>query len=268
MNPLLAHSNALAHGLIAVAAVASVAVLSLADLRRDSRVSRRTLAWAVGIVVVLVATSPWVEDRAAGSFTAHMVQHLLLIVIAAPLLVAGEPFRTTSVLLPASTDRSVRSIRRRLRNMPPMLPAGLFVVVLAATHLTPVYDAALRSSWVHELEHAAYIGAAVALWASIRHANRMASAPSVFAVLGVIGGTAIVGISLLSAPAPLVATYEQRSGTAAALSDQQVAASIMWISGMAVTLPLLILAVWRWADREQRIAERSEQLQTAATNRS
>jgi hypothetical protein len=47
-------------------------------------------------------------------------------------------------------------------------------------------------------------------------------------------------------------------GIEAALDDQRAAASLMWVGGMAITLPLLIVSVWRWAAAEERIAERAE----------
>jgi putative membrane protein len=71
---------------------------------------------------------------------------------------------------------------------------------------------------------------------------------------------AFVGVVLLSARQPLVAHYAERAGDDAALADQRRAASLMWVAGMGTTLPLLLLAVWRWATTEQRVAERTEEL--------
>jgi putative membrane protein len=65
---------------------------------------------------------------------------------------------------------------------------------------------------------------------------------------------------LLSASEPLIPTYEARLGAARALADQRTAAALMWIGGMVTTVPLLVIAVWRWAATEERIARRSEAL--------
>lgn len=255
---VLAHGSVVGHAGAALAAVLAVVVVTLGELRRPEPSVRRLVAWTAGIVTLLAATNPWLEARADETFTAHMLQHLAIVIVAAPLLVAGEPFVAISRRLPRTAERTIRPWRRRLRRVPPVVPAAAFVGVLVLTHLTPVYDAALGSTWIHEAEHLGYLLTACALWASIRHASRVNSAPAVFAVLGVIAGTAIVSTALLSAPSPLVDTYADRAGDASALSDQRVAAATMWISGMLVTMPLLFLAVWRWADREQRIAERTE----------
>jgi putative membrane protein len=71
----------------------------------------------------------------------------------------------------------------------------------------------------------------------------------------------MLGIVLLSASTPLFSTYLDRLGPDAALDDQRVAASLMWVGGMATTLPLLLVAVWRWASAEERIAARAEKLE-------
>ena len=64
---------------------------------------------------------------------------------------------------------------------------------------------------------------------------------------------------LLTAPEPLIETYAARLGPDA-LDDQRRAAALMWVSGMLTTVPLLLLAVWRWASAEERATARAEAL--------
>ena len=85
-------------------------------------------------------------------------------------------------------------------------------------------------------------------------------------MFGVIAGGALLGMILLSATVPLIPTYEARLGSEAALDDQRAAAAIMWVTGMLTTLPLLVLAVWRWAATEERVTRRAEALVDAATD--
>ncbi len=137
----------------------------------------------------------------------------------------------------------------------------VFVVVLFVTHLTSIYDRALHDRWVHEVEHAAYLLGAVLTWAALVGAGRRsASAARVGAAFGLGVGGALLGMILLSATEPLVPTYEARLGAARALTDQRTAAALMWVGGMVTTVPLLVIAVWRWASTEERIARRSEAL--------
>jgi putative membrane protein len=133
--------------------------------------------------------------------------------------------------------------------------------VLYLTHLTGIYDAALSNRFLHDAEHLAYAFTAILLWVAVRGAGTSAAVGRVGSAFAVIAGSAMLGIVLLSASTPLFSTYVERLGSDAALDDQHVAASLMWVGGMATTLPLLLVAVWRWASAEERIADRAEQLE-------
>jgi cytochrome c oxidase assembly factor CtaG len=102
------------------------------------------------------------------------------------------------------------------------------------------------------------------MWAAVLGVGRTAAPARIGAVFGVIAGSAFLAIVLMAATAPMMPTYEARLGPRAALDDQRAAAAIMWVSGMFTTLPLLVLAVWRWAATEERVARRSEALADAA----
>lgn len=265
MSPVvLAHSSLVAHATVSILSVAAV-LAYLAAAARVERTTRwppsRRWAWTAGIVALFVAVSPPVESLAERSFTGHMVQHLLMIIVAAPLLVAARPGRLFAAVTRRHPATMVgASSRRAWRDAAPLLAAGLFVGVLVVTHLTGIYDAAIRHQWVHDVEHIAYASSAVALWAAIGAAGRHHAARRIGAVFAVIGGTALLAMVLLTAPRPLIDSYVARLGTAEALDDQRRAASLMWITGMATTLPLLVLAFWRWATAEHRATLRAEAL--------
>lgn len=262
---LLAHAGVAEHVVvIAVVLGATFGYWWAWDASRG-RSMPRLVAWAGAATTLLLATSPLFESLAGRSFTGHMVQHLMLIAVTAPLLALSEPVATTRRAL-RRTGRRVRvtdgerRIGRWWRGVGPMIAPGLFVGVLFVTHLTSIYDRALEVRLVHDVEHVAYLGSAVLLWSVIRSAGQVDAVRRVGSVFAVIAGSALLGVVLLSANAPLVATYETRLGTAEALSDQRAAASLMWVGGMAVSLPLLVIAFWRWASTEQRIAHQREQL--------
>jgi cytochrome c oxidase assembly factor CtaG len=256
---IVAHGDPLSHAVLTFAGTAAIAIYALAWWRRPAGRPEQLVAWTLGVLSLLVALSPPFERLAAETFRAHMIQHLVLLIVAAPLLVAAAPYD-----LWASTHGSLRgpghSGRSTLRAAAPTVAPVMFVGTLALTHLTPIYDQALRHTAVHDLEHAAYLGAAVSLWGAVRAAGRRHASRRLGAVFAVIAGTALVSMVMLAADSPLIATYERRLGRDGAMADQQAAAAIMWVSGMAVTLPLLIVAVWRWAAAEQRATERREEL--------
>ncbi len=262
---MLAHVGVVEHGaLIALIAVATWTYWRSWD--RDRTRSLLTLsAWAAAMVTLLVATSPLVESAAGRSFTGHMVQHLLMIVVVAPLVSFAEPVAVLRRAVQQSGRRvRVTAVERRLarrwRSTGPLVAPAVFIAVLFVTHLTGIYDRALENPLVHHLEHVAYLGSAVLLWSVVRTAGQVDAVRRIGTVFAVIAGSALLGVVLISANAPLVATYEARLGPTLALSDQRAAASLMWVGGMATSLPLLILAFWQWASTEERIARRSEEL--------
>jgi hypothetical protein len=140
----------------------------------------------------------------------------------------------------------------------------VFVTVLFATHLTSLYDRALHDRLLHEVEHLAYLAGAVLAWAAVVVGRRSGSVARMGAVFGIGVGGAVLGMALVSAREPLIPTYVDRLGPAEALADQQAAAALMWVTGMATTLPLLVIAVWRWASAEERITRRAEALEVSA----
>jgi cytochrome c oxidase assembly factor CtaG len=192
-----------------------------------------------------------------------MVQHLLLIIAAPPLLVAARPISTLRPLLPPPAWVE-RASSRWWHRWGSLIAPVCFVLVLFGTHLTPVYDAALRSRLVLDGEHLAFLMAAVAIWAVVSAPVTSGALGRVLAAFAVIAGSAVLGIVLTSADRPLVDTYAERLGQAAALRDQRDAASLMWVGGMALGLPLIMTSVWRWAALEDRITRRREALQDAA----
>jgi len=260
---VIAHVSTAEHVAFIAASIAAVAVYGSAWFRLPEPSTGRFVFWVGGVLSLVVATSPWMETLAAETFTGHMVQHLLLIVVAAPLLVFAEPMRTLQAAWPVlrRSSSTERAISNRWRRAAPILAPVLFLSVLFGTHLTGIYDAALGNRLVHDAEHLAYAATAILLWVAVRGSGTSAAVGRVGSAFAVIAGSAILGIVLLSASTPLYSTYVDLLGPEAALDDQRVAASLMWVGGMATTLPLLLVAVWRWASTEERIAGRSEQLE-------
>ena len=91
---VLAHDG-IDHLFIGLGAAAVVGIYGAAWLAQPRPVLWRLLSWIAGVCCVLVASLPWVEALAEVSFTGHMVQHLLVIIVGAPLLVLGQPVHTS-----------------------------------------------------------------------------------------------------------------------------------------------------------------------------
>ena len=125
------------------------------------------------------------EGVAERTFAGHMVQHLIVIILAAPLLVLARPVHTLLLAGWLPTTAWGRRLGAWWHRAAPLLGPGLFVVVLFTTHLTSIYDDALSNRWLHEAEHAAYLLSAGAMWTAVLGVGRVGAVARVGSVFGV-----------------------------------------------------------------------------------
>jgi putative membrane protein len=239
----------------------ALAVAALVYLRATRRTPRpwpvrRTLAWLGGLLAIAVALASGVELQDERLLSAHMLQHMLLTVVAPPLLLIGAPATLALRALPQATGaRVARLLRGRvLRAVCHPVPALLaFVAVVALTHLTGLYELALRHPLAHVAEHGAYFVTALAFWAPLvapppaphrlqpigALAYIMAAMPPMVAVALVLGGDTL-RYPLYRAPG--------------ALADQHVAAAIMLAGAVVPGLAVTVGVLWPALLREERRA--------------
>ena len=91
---MIAHGNGAEHLTIGASAVLLIAAYASLWSRQRAPARHRLGCWICGVTTLVVASTPWVESLAEESFTGHMLQHLLVIAVAAPLLVLAQPLRT------------------------------------------------------------------------------------------------------------------------------------------------------------------------------
>jgi putative membrane protein len=212
----------------------------------------RAVAFGAGVATLAVALGPPLDTLSEQHLAAHMVQHVLLIYVCAPLLVAGAPLPT---MLWAFSDpvraRCSRVWRRAHRHVAgdawPLWVAGTLTVqavVLLVWHVPPLYDAAVRNPGVHVLEHAAFLFTAIAFWWAAAGAVRRAR----------YGGV-LVAIFIAKLPGLLLGVgmtldrhlwYPVYGRGERALSDQQYAGVVMWVFGgtLAALWALWMFALW------------------------
>ena len=132
----------------------------------------RALSFGVGLAVIAASLFSPLDNLADALFSAHMVQHLLLIMIAAPLLVLGAPLVPMLWALPAARRRAVGGWWNRSRAVRPAVlvlthPGVAFTLHTLALwfwHFPLPYQAALEHEWLHALEHLSFVGTASLLW--------------------------------------------------------------------------------------------------------
>jgi len=204
--------------------------------------------FAGGLIILLLALVTPLDEIAAALFSAHMVQHLLLLLAAPPLLVLGQPLVAFAWGLPESSRHGLR----QLRYLHPLTaPAAAFVlhsVALWLWHAPRLYDLAVADAAVHVLEHSSFLGTAVLLWWALLCSGRVGYGASVLYVFGLGLQSTALGALLTFAGGTW---YTAHLGTTAAWGispqeDQQLAGLIMWIPGGSIYLAaaLGLFAAW------------------------
>lgn len=218
--------------------------------RRDRRSRRwplkRTACFIGGLAVLLVALDSGIGAGADEHLSDHMVEHMAIWLVVAPLLVAGAPVR---LALFALGTKGRRRLGRALHSSPvrwltgPLVSTALFSAVILATSIPAVFDLTLENDYVHVAEHALYLLTAILVWAPLIGADplphRITLAGRCWCVVACMVPMAAVSLWLLTAGAPVYPGYAEALGTPAALQDQRIAGAIM----LAAALPALALAL-------------------------
>ncbi len=129
---------------------------------------RRTVAFFGGLAAIAVALLSGIDAYDTTLFSIHMVQHLLLTLVAAPLIALAAPI--TTLLRAASPDVRRRVILPILHSRVlkvvsfPVVAWLAFAAVMWGTHFSPLFDASLENPLVHDLEHALFLGAGLLFW--------------------------------------------------------------------------------------------------------
>ena len=239
---------------------------------RGARRSEAAAFWAGWVLLAVAMVSPL--HRMGGALLwAHMVQHELLMVVAAPLLVLGRPGLVSLWALGTRLRRRVGSWTARLRPAFRWLVRLevawlLHAIAIIGWHAPYLYDRTVSSELVHTLQHASFLGTALLYWWSVLSEARLRARHggailSLFTTSVYTGG---LGALLTIANQPWYPAY----GAAAPLwgltplEDQQLAGLIMWVpAGLSYLLATLwIVTVWL-RDSERR-AIRGERLRAGA----
>ncbi len=224
------------------------------------------LAFACGLGVLLIALVSPISYYDTTAQWDHMVQHVLLLLIAPPLILLGDPFRTAWAGYLANQGRPVvvagtlPARLMRVLHSGPRAAAAVTIVFsadLLVWHLPPVYDATLRLASVHDLEHVTFLVVGLLFWDQIVSRLRdpgqlsmMGQATMVLAGMFVSWGLAIV---IAYATHPLYA-YPSPTQGLSLLEDQEIAAGVMWIPGSIPFLAALLSLGIRWFDINEKSA--------------
>jgi cytochrome c oxidase assembly factor CtaG len=225
---------------------------------------RRTAAWVAGVVVILVALDSGIARYDTTLFSVHMVQHLLLTLVATPLLGLAGPI---TLLLQASSPATRRRwilpvLHSRVMRVVsfPVVAWILFAAVMWGTHFSALFDASLETPALHYLEHALYLATSALFWWPIVGPDpapwRMPPAVRPLYVGLQMAQNTFLAVAIYMAGEPMYAHYVTtvRAWGPTPLADQQVAGGIMWLGGDLVFLHAILLLVAGWMRDEERRA--------------
>ncbi len=229
---------------------------------------RRSVAFLAGLTALAVALLSGIDRYDTSLFSVHMVQHVLLALVAAPLIALSAPITLLLRLAaPATRRRWILPIlhARVTRILAfPVVAWVIFAGVMWVSHFSPLFDAALESPLVHDLEHALFLGAGLLFWwpaVALDPAPwRMPHAARALYVFLQMPQNTFLAVVLLNAPAALYAHYatQARAWGPTPLADQQAAAGIMWLAGDAIFLVAVMAIVAGWMRAEARDTERTD----------
>ena len=215
-----------------VGGLVSAALLYIEGVSRVKRAAeangfprRRVFYFMSGLIVVFVALQGPIEVRADARFSVHMVQHVLLAMVAAPLLLLGTPVTLALRACSARTRRRVLVPFLRSRAVAvltqPLVGWSVFVVVIWGSHYTALYEAALGSALIHALEHLVYLATALLFWWPIvgldPGPSRISHPARILYLFLAMAQTAFLGLAIYSADHVMYAHYALVDGPVAAL---------------------------------------------------
>lgn len=232
----------------------------VAGLRRygSGRPKARYIAWfGLGMAaLVLSVQSPLHHLADRYLFSAHMLQHQVLTLVAPPMLLLGVPPWMATPLL----DRPW-IVRFGLSQYYPVVAFAVFNLVFALVHFPSVYDALFSDELMHFATHAVLLGSGLLTWLPLfspaPHVLRRLPLPGqmIYCLAQSIPGSLVGSLIALServvyrhyGPQPLQLGIDP-------LADQQLGGLFMWVAGGTFFLGLLTIIFFIWADREERHA--------------
>jgi len=237
----------------------------------------RPAFFLLGLVCIAIALMSGIERYDTELFSAHMVQHLLLVLGAAPALVLAAP--VTLLLRVSSPSVRARWLLPVLRSRVvlvvshPLVAWLLFTLVMWGSHVSPLFDAALEDPLVHDFEHGLYLATAILFWMPVVGRDpspwRLPYPARVLYVGLQMPLNSLLGVAILFADRVIYPHYATtgRPWPPAPLDDQQLAGAIMWGVGDAGFIMAILLLIAAWLHHEEAVTRRREQLADAAAAR-
>jgi putative membrane protein len=227
---------------------------------------RSTALFVAGWIVVAVALFSPLHEASEQIFSAHMIQHELIMALAAPLLVLARPAAVFLRMLPTSgRSLAVRAMRLRwaravwARVTRPAEAWLAHALVIWVWHIPALFQERQHNFLVHSLQHFSFFASAIAFWWSVLQGRRVSRGTAILSLFTTTVHTGVLGALMTFSRNPWYPSYA--SGAAGwgltPLADQQLAGMIMWIPASAAYLVGALILIRRWlAESEWTVADR------------
>jgi cytochrome c oxidase assembly factor CtaG len=255
--------DAVAVAVVVVAAAAYLSAVCLVPLRSDGRrwPIARTASFLAGLLVCVFATCGSIAVYDQVLFSAHMLGHLALVMLAPVLLVAGRPLRLTLLAArPATRLRLQRGLQGRVASLVFAAPIALaaYAVAIVGTHLTGLMDQIMKVTWAGQLEHLLYLVVGCVFFALVvgdEPIRWRLSAPARWLLLALaMAVDTFTGVILLQASTPIAMLPAEFRVDG--LGDTHTGGAIMWVGGDAIMAMVMVALVVGWLYRpDQRQAD-------------
>jgi putative membrane protein len=221
--------------------------------RRGKTRVRRELSFYGGVLLAFVVLERPFDDWADTWLSVHMTQHIVLMTVVPPLVVYGRPWPRLWLPFPLAARRAVggglsRSPSFRLGAgivRRPWVALAVQSAMVALWHVPQLYDAAARNEWIHVLEHVCFVVPALVFWGALLEAPPVRARIDHFHrccwFVAAMIPSWILAIYLAFAPEPVYSAYPS-------LTDQQLAAGIMWVPGSLTYFVAAVVAFYRWLE--------------------
>jgi putative membrane protein len=226
----------------------------------------QALTFASGLIALALTLLSPIHRLGSELFSAHMTQHELIMLIAAPLLVMGQPGRVMIWALPIGLRRDLGTFAKRRSAAAVWFaisaPAAAWLIhgaTLWLWHLPALYQATLSSELVHAAQHSTFLFTAVLFWWTLIHGRRgrMSYGAAVAYIFTTAVHTSVLGALLTCSGQLWYPIYDGRTIQfgLSALQDQQLGGLIMWVPAGLVYIGIALWLFAEWLrESEKRLA--------------
>ncbi|MFE1599578.1 cytochrome c oxidase assembly protein [Methylobacterium sp. ID0610] len=224
--------------------------------RGREHLGRRVAAFGLGWLALAGALVSPLHRWGEGLFTAHMIEHEIVMAVAAPLLVLARPWPVLLWALPRAGRRpTARAVRARLPRAAwavltqPAVASLLHAVAIWAWHAPALFDAAVLNLALHRAQHLAFLVTALLFWWSLVRRDRPGAATGTLALTML--HTSLLGALLALSPRLLYPGQTAGAGAwgLSPLEDQQLAGLVMWIPAGTIYAAAALAFAAHWIRR-------------------